>query len=84
MGEVTKEAIDSLVAKLEALDLDGDEVAVLDAILAAAEEGAEVDGFEFKPELSKFGLPDLRGRMVVVTKPWQAKGVVINHEEQYS
>lgn len=91
MAEIPKSAIDSLVTKIEGLDLSSDEISVLGAVLNAAEAASEVEGFGFtstKP--LSFGLPDLRGRVngVVMTQPQLFKGedprtVVINHEEQY-
>ena len=45
MAKDSKDAINSLVSKLETLELSDDEVAVLDALLSAAEESTEVEGF---------------------------------------
>ena len=51
-------SIESLVGKIDGLDLSTDEIAVLDAVLSAAEEDTQVAGFASEP--AKLAVPHLQ------------------------
>ena len=82
MTEITKSAVDSLVAKFESLGLSEDEQAVIAGLVAAAESADGVVAFALAPREPKgFALPDLRGRLNRIF--FDNPKVVVNHEEMY-
>lgn len=62
MSDELAATIESLATKIESLDLNKKELAVLDAALGGA-DAAEVQGYKADVAGLGFGLPDLRGRI---------------------
>ena len=72
-------AVDSLFAKLDRAGLEPHDLAVLEAIVSAAEQLGEVEGFGLRPPPSAFGLPDLRGRVDGIIQ--SRAGIIIEFED---
>lgn len=81
MADFSKDDVRSLSEKLQGLDLSEGEASALEAVLAAGEAAAEVEGYglNVKDDVHPFG----PSRLISITFRPRPSQVVVNHEEQF-